>query len=104
MPVLPVLQVLRSHWKANDLHDLHDFHDLHDIYPVAKLTNILILQLQLTTFAGQQVVPSPFLMKGGKSGQHRASYFLTGRYPRGYCSVTENNRPDVNRDKGEKVR
>ena len=30
---------------------------------------------------------------GGKSGQQRAPHFLTGRYPRGYCSVTENNRP-----------
>jgi hypothetical protein len=31
--------------------------------------------------------------RGGKSGQQRAPYFLTGRYPRGYSSVTENNRP-----------
>jgi len=29
----------------------------------------------------------------GKSGQHRAPYFLTGRYPWGYSSVTENNHP-----------
>ena len=28
----------------------------------------------------------------GKSGQHRASCFLTGRSPRGGSSVTENNR------------
>jgi hypothetical protein len=29
----------------------------------------------------------------GKSGQQGAPYFLTGRYPRGYSSVTENNHP-----------
>jgi len=50
----------------------------------------------------------------GKSGQHRAPYFLTGRYPRGYSSVTENNRhryssarsafAEATEDKGEKVR
>jgi len=34
------------------------------------------------------------IFKGGKSGQHRAPYFLTGRYLKGYSSVTENNRHD----------
>jgi hypothetical protein len=29
----------------------------------------------------------------GKSGQHRAPYFLTGKYLQGYSSVTEKNRP-----------
>lgn len=29
---------------------------------------------------------------GGKSGQHRASRFLTGSCPRGQISVEENNR------------
>jgi hypothetical protein len=40
---------------------------------------------------------------GGKSGQRRVPCFLTGRYLKGYSSVTENNRPDFFRDKGEKV-
>ena len=31
----------------------------------------------------------------GKSGQQRAPCFLTGRYPRGYISVTENNLPST---------
>ncbi len=41
--------------------------------------------------------------EGGKSGQRRALCFLTGRYPKGYSSITENNRPGENRSKGEKV-
>lgn len=43
----------------------------------------------------------------GKSGQHRAPYFLTGRFRSGgaeTASATENNRPDYCRDKGENVR
>jgi len=51
--------------------------------------------------------PITFGMKGeGKSGQLRAPCFLTGRYPRGYSSVTENNHPLRLRPggKGEKVR
>ena len=31
--------------------------------------------------------------RGGKSGQQRAPSFLTGRCPKGYSSVTENNSP-----------
>ena len=42
---------------------------------------------------------------GGKSGQHRAPSFLTGRFPQGNSSVTENNRlrPACGSGKGEKV-
>lgn len=39
---------------------------------------------------------------GGKSGQHRASYFLTGSHLRGWSNVTENNRHLGG--KGEKAR
>jgi len=48
-----------------------------------------------------------FLRIGGKSGQHRAPYFLTGslRSDAERESATENNRPDVYRqDKGENAR
>ena len=34
-------------------------------------------------------------MERGKSGQHRASYFLTGSCSRGQSKVTENNRFDL---------
>ena len=42
----------------------------------------------------------------GKSGQRRASCFLTGRCSKGHSSVTEKNRSIVERleNKGEKVR
>jgi hypothetical protein len=38
---------------------------------------------------------------GGKSGQHRVSYFLTGSRSQGWSNVTENNRRISG--KGEKV-
>ena len=45
--------------------------------------------------------------EGGKSGQHRAPYFLTGRYQVGddlvTDSATENIPPRSDRGKGEKV-
>jgi len=46
----------------------------------------------------------PDILLGGKSGQHRAPYFLTGSCLRGQSSVTENNRSAAKRNKGEKAR
>ena len=42
---------------------------------------------------------------GGKSGQHRASYFLTESYLQRWSNVEENNRHNSygKRGKGEKV-
>jgi hypothetical protein len=57
---------------------------------------------------GSRLFHRSFLSQGkegrGKSGQRRAPCFLTGRYPRGYSSVTENDRPSVVEGKGENVR
>ncbi len=52
--------------------------------------------------AGRSIAPRR-RAEGGKSGQLRAPSFLTGRYPKGYSSVTENNSPAM-RGIGEKVR
>lgn len=44
--------------------------------------------------------------RGGKSGQHRAPYFLTGRGPAGDSGITDSateNKPSAKVDKGEKV-
>jgi len=38
----------------------------------------------------------------GKSGQHRAFRYLTGRGPRGPISAEENNRPVAPRERGSK--
>jgi hypothetical protein len=48
----------------------------------------------ISTFAikAGRLVALPFARRGGKSGQHRAPYFLTGSCSRGQSNVTENNR------------
>ena len=48
---------------------------------------------------GLSLIP---LGRGGKSGQLRAPYFLTGSCSRGQSNVTENNRR-IRSGKGEKV-
>jgi hypothetical protein len=60
-----------------------------------KITIILVnikfaVKYYICTAAGCSIAFS--LRKGGKSGQQRAPYFLTGRYLQRYSNVTENNR------------
>jgi len=57
----------------------------------------------MLTFAFANRSIAAFIRRG-KSGQHRVTYFLTGRRLKGFSSRAENNRFDVGRSKGEKVR
>lgn len=52
------------------------------------------LLLSLQSKVGRFVAAS-FTRRRGKSGQHRAPYFLTGSCLRGQSSVTENNRHEI---------
>ena len=46
--------------------------------------------LQMRDTVGRSV--AGMFHTGGKSGQHRASYFLTESYPQGWSNAEENNR------------
>ena len=76
-----------------------------------NIKNYLLICLLNCTFAAakrckktitkRQSTGLSLLKRRGKSGQHRASRFLTGRGSRGSDSAEENNR--LERGKGEKV-
>ena len=65
-----------------------------------QLTN---QQINYLCIAGRSIAP---IHRGGKSGQRRASHFLTGRIlsNQNTDSAAENYRPDNYQDKGENVR
>jgi len=68
----------------------------------SSYTHLLILpqNTYLCLSAGRSAALSD---RGGKSGQHRAPCFLTGRRVKARSRVTENDRPGESRDKGEKA-